>query len=41
MNPYEIIKKSVYNMNSHPATKYKHVPDDVEKNNFSSGVSRG
>ena len=27
-------------MNSHPATKYKHVPNDVEKNNFSSGLSR-
>ena len=40
INPYEIIKKSVDNMNTQPTTKYKQVPNDIEKNTLSSEVSR-
>ena len=40
VNPYEIIKKSVDNMNSQPTTKYKQVPNDIEKNTLSSKASR-
>ena len=39
-NPYEIITKSVDNMNSQPKTKYKQLPNDIEKNTLSSEASR-
>ena len=40
INSYEIINKSVDNMNSQPTTKYKQVPNDIEKNILSSEASR-
>ena len=38
--PYEIIKKSVKNMNSHPSAKYKQVPENVKKSALASEASR-
>ena len=32
INPYEIIKKSVDNMNSLPSAKYNQTPNEIEKN---------
>ena len=32
INPYEIIKKSVDNVNSLPSTKYNQTPSEIEKN---------
>ena len=40
INSYEIINKSVDNMNSQPTAKYKQVPNDIEKNILSSEASR-
>ena len=38
ISPYEIIKKSVDNMNSLP--KYKQIPNEIEKNTLSSEADR-
>ena len=40
IQPYEIIKKSVKNMNDHPSAMYKQVPGDVEKSALASEASR-
>ena len=40
INSYEIINKSVDNMNSQPTAKYKQVPNDIEKNILRSEASR-
>ena len=39
-NPYEIIKKSVDNMNSLPSAKYKQTPNEIEKNSLNSEASK-
>ena len=39
INPYEIIKKSVDNMNSLPSGKYKQTPNEIEKNPLISEAS--
>ena len=38
-NPYEIIKKSVDNMNSLSSVKYKQTPNDIKKNSLNSEIS--
>ena len=40
IRPYEIIKKPVKNMNSHPSAKYKQVPENVKKSTLASEASR-
>ena len=40
MNPYEIIKKSVHDMNSLPSAKYKQTPNEIEKNSLNSEASK-
>ena len=40
IDPFEIIKKSVYNMNSLPSAKYKQTPNDIEKNSLNSEASK-
>ena len=39
-NPFEIIKKSVDNMNSLPSTKYKQTPNKIEKNSLNSEAGK-
>ena len=40
INPYEIIKKSVDDMNSLPSAKYKQTPNEIEKNSLNSEASK-
>ena len=40
-NPYEIIRKSIENMNSLPSAKYKQAPDEIEQSPLNSEASRG
>ena len=40
IQPYEIIKKSVKNMNDRPSAMYEQVPGDVEKSALASEASR-
>ena len=39
-SPYEIIKRSVDNMNSLPSVKYKQTPNESEKNSLNSETSK-
>ena len=39
INPYEIIKKFVDNMNSLPSGKYKQTPNEILKNSLISEAS--
>ena len=39
-SPYEIIKRSVDNMNSLPSVKYKQTPNEIEKNSLNSETSK-
>ena len=40
INPYEIIKKSVDNMNSLPSTKCNQTPNEIEKNSLDFEASK-